>query len=174
MAAALCGILTLRLPDVEEVGGVAGAEQDHESGRLDRRRRRRALAPGGEVDRPAAELVNDLKRRGMLDDTLIVWGGEFGRTVYAQGGNKDDYGRDHHGRCFSMWMAGGGIKPGIVHGATDDFGYKAVENVITVQDFYATILHLLGLDHERLTFYYNGLERRLTDVDGAVVQDVLA
>jgi hypothetical protein len=128
-----------------------------------------------ETDQPSAALVTDLKQRGLLDDTLIIWGGEFGRTVYAQGGaSKDNYGRDHHGRCFSIWMAGGGIKAGVVHGSTDDFGYNVVEDPVHVHDLNATILHCLGIDHERLTFKFQGRHYRLTDVEGRVVKPLLA
>ncbi|MCL4742062.1 MAG: DUF1501 domain-containing protein [Phycisphaerales bacterium] len=127
------------------------------------------------VDQPAAALVKDLKQRGMLDDTLVVWGGEFGRTVYCQGPlSADNYGRDHHGRCFTVWMAGAGLKPGFSYGATDDFGYNIVENPVHIHDLNATILHLLGIDHERLTFKYQGRDFRLTDVHGHVVKDLLA
>jgi hypothetical protein len=128
-----------------------------------------------ETDQPSAALITDLKQRGLLDDTLVIWGGEFGRTVYAQGGaSKDNYGRDHHGRCFSIWMAGGGIKPGVVHGTTDDFGYNVVEDPVHVHDLNATILHCLGIDHERLTFKFQGRHYRLTDVEGRVVKPILA
>jgi hypothetical protein len=127
-----------------------------------------------DVDQPQAALIADLKQRGLLDDTLIIWGGEFGRTVYGQGGLKDDYGRDHHGRCFSVWLAGGGIKPGIVYGATDDYGYNITENPVHIHDLNATILHCLGIDHERLTFRQQGRDYRLTDVHGTVVRDLLA
>jgi hypothetical protein len=121
-----------------------------------------------EVDRPSAALILDLKRRGMLDDTLIVWGGEFGRTPMAQGD-----GRDHHMKGFSMWLAGGGIKGGITHGATDELGYAAVENVVPVHDLHATMLHLLGIDHLRLTYRFQGRDFRLTDVSGRVVREIL-
>ena len=127
-----------------------------------------------DVDRPQAALVADLKRRGLLDDTLVVWGGEFGRTVYGQGGVQDDYGRDHHGRCFSVWLAGGGIKPGVVHGETDDFGYNVTKDPVHVHDLNATILHCLGFDHETLTYRYQGRDFRLTDVHGSVVKAVLS
>ena len=127
-----------------------------------------------DIDQPQAALVADLKQRGLLDETLVVWGGEFGRTVYGQGGVKDDYGRDHHGRCFSMWMAGGGIKPGIVHGTTDDYGYNIVEKPVHIHDLNATLLHCLGIDHERLTFPFQGRDYRLTDVHGKVVPEILA
>ncbi len=123
----------------------------------------------GEVDRPTAALIKDLKQRDMLKDTLIIWGGEFGRTPMAQGN-----GRDHHIRGFSCFMAGGGIKGGITHGATDELGYEAVDNVFHVNDFHATMLHLLGVDHEKLTFKFQGRNFRLTDVAGHVVNDILA
>lgn len=122
----------------------------------------------GEVDRAAAGLVKDLKNRGMLDDTLVIYGGEFGRTPMAQGS-----GRDHHIKGFSMWFAGGGVKPGITYGATDEFGYNAAENIVTVHDLHATMLHLLGIDHLRLTYRFQGRDFRLTDVFGNVVRDIL-
>ena len=122
-----------------------------------------------EVDQGMTALLKDLKRRGLWEDTLVVWGGEFGRTPMAQG-----TGRDHHMKGFSMWLAGGGIKGGITHGATDEFGYNAVEKVVTVHDLHATMLHLLGVDHERLTIRFQGRDFRLTDVSGVVVKDVLA
>jgi hypothetical protein len=124
----------------------------------------------GEVDQGAAALLTDLKRRGLLDDTLVVWGGEFGRTPMSQAGN----GRDHHIKGFSMWLAGGGIKGGITHGATDELGYNAVVDVVHVHDLHATLLHLLGIDHKRLTYKFQGRDFRLTDVSGEVVQDILA
>jgi hypothetical protein len=128
----------------------------------------------GDVDQASAALLADLKQRGMLDETLVIWGGEFGRTVYAQGGlNLAAYGRDHHPRCFSIWMAGGGIKPGLTYGTTDDFGFNVVENPVPVHDLHATILHCLGIDHERLTYKFQGRYYRLTDVHGRVVQDLL-
>ena len=120
--------------------------------------------------RPSAALITDLKQRGMLDDTLVVWGGEFGRTPMAQGTQQGRTGRDHHIRGFTMWLAGGGIKRGITHGATDELGYNAVENIVHVHDLHATMLHLLGIDHERLTYRYQGRDFRLTDVAGKVVQ----
>ena len=123
-----------------------------------------------EIDQPLAALIKDLKRRGMLDDTLIVLGGEFGRTPMSQGGN----GRDHHIKGFTCWLAGGGIKGGLTHGATDEFGYNAVENIVPVHDLHATMLHLLGIDHERLTFKFQGRDFRLTDVHGHVVKEILA
>jgi hypothetical protein len=123
-----------------------------------------------DVDRPAYALITDLKQRGMLDETLVVWGGEFGRTNYSQGKlTKDDYGRDHHPRCFSIWLAGGGVRAGTSHGATDDYGYSVIENPVHVHDLQATILALLGVDHERLTFKYQGRRYRLTDVHGKLV-----
>ncbi len=126
------------------------------------------------VDRPSWALVNDLKQRGLLDDTLVVWSGEFGRTPMSQGGGKNP-GRDHHIKGFSMWLAGGGIKGGVSHGATDELGYNAVENVVSVHDFHATMLHLLGIDHERFTYRFQGLDMRLTGVEPArVVREILA
>jgi hypothetical protein len=128
-----------------------------------------------DVDRPSAALVADLKRLGLLDETLVIWGGEFGRTVYSQGAlTRDNYGRDHHGRCFSLWMAGGGIKGGLTYGATDDYCYNIVEDPVHIHDLNATILHCLGIDHTRLTFRFQGRDFRLTDVHGNVVNDVLA
>ena len=127
------------------------------------------------VDQPSAALVMDLKQRGLLDDTLVIWGGEFGRTNYSQGQlTKENYGRDHHPRCFSIWMAGGGVKPGISYGETDEFGYNIVKNPVHVHDFQATLMHLLGVDHERLTFKHQGRRFRLTDVHGELVKDILA
>ncbi|MBT4864426.1 MAG: DUF1501 domain-containing protein [Planctomycetaceae bacterium] len=127
-----------------------------------------------DVDQGSAALIKDLKHRGMLDDTLIVWGGEFGRTVYSQGTlTKTNYGRDHHPRCFSMWMAGGGVKGGQVYGETDDFSYNIVENPVHIHDLNATMLHTLGIDHERLTYRFQGRDFRLTDVHGNVVRDLL-
>ncbi len=127
-----------------------------------------------DVDRASYALVTDLKRRGLLDETLVLWGGEFGRTNYSQGKlTPDDYGRDHHPRCFTMWMAGGGVKPGITFGATDDLGYNVVANPVHVHDLQATVLHLLGIDHERLTTKFQGRNFRLTDVHGQVVRECL-
>ncbi|HEV3024497.1 MAG TPA: DUF1501 domain-containing protein [Pirellulales bacterium] len=123
-----------------------------------------------ETDQPMAALLTDLKERGLLDETLVVWGGEFGRTPTGQGGK----GRDHSPRGFSMWMAGGGIKGGLAYGATDDFGFAAVENKVHVHDLHATILHLMGLDHEHLTYFHNSRDMRLTDVEGKVVKELLA
>lgn len=128
-----------------------------------------------QTDQPSAALVQDLKARGMLDETLVVWGGEFGRTVYSQGNlTETDYGRDHHPRCFSMWMAGGGVKSGVSYGETDDFSYNIVENPVDVHDLHATILHCLGVDHTKLTFKFQGRHFRLTDVHGNVVKSLLA
>lgn len=126
-------------------------------------------------DQASAALVTDLKQRGLLEDTLVVWGGEFGRTAFSQGKlTKDNFGRDHHPRCFSIWLAGGGVKPGLVYGKTDDFGYNIAENGVHVHDLQATMLHLLGVDHERLTFKHQGRRYRLTDVHGHVVKGVMA
>lgn len=129
-----------------------------------------------DTDQPSAALVKDLKQRGMLDDTLVIWGGEFGRTPFLQGDIKDrrNWGRDHHPRCFSLWMAGGGIKPGLTYGETDDFGYNVAKDPVSAHDFQATLLHLLGLDHTRLTFRFQGRDYRLTDVEGEVVKPLLA
>ena len=128
-----------------------------------------------DIDQPSAALVNDLKQRGLLEDTLVIWGGEFGRSVYSQGQlSKDNYGRDHHGRCFTLWMAGGGVKPGYTHGETDDFCYNIARDPVHIHDFNATVLHLLGLDHTQLTYKFQGRHFRLTDVHGEVVKAVLA
>ncbi|HEX6813534.1 MAG TPA: DUF1501 domain-containing protein [Planctomycetota bacterium] len=127
------------------------------------------------VDRPIAALLVDLRRRGLLDDTLVLWGGEFGRTVYSQGGlSRDNYGRDHHPRCFTVWMAGGGVRPGFRYGETCDHGYNIVNNPVSVHDLHATMLHLLGFDHQRLVYRHQGRDFRLTDVFGHVVRDLLA
>ena len=128
-----------------------------------------------QTDQPSAALVMDLKRRGLLEDTLVIWGGEFGRTAYCQGPmTANDYGRDHHPRCFSIWMAGGGVKAGHVHGATDDFGYSVLDGGVSVHDLHATILRLMGVDHERLTYQYQGRHYRLTDIAGLVVPGIMA
>ena len=128
-----------------------------------------------ETDQASAALVSDLKQRGMLEDTLVIWGGEFGRTNYCQGKlTASDFGRDHHPRCFSLWMAGGGVKPGTVYGETDDYGYNVVKDPVHVHDFHATLLHLLGIDHEKLTYKFQGRRFRLTDVHGHVVKGILA
>ncbi len=126
-----------------------------------------------DVDQASAALVLDLKQRGLLDETLVIWGGEFGRTNYSQGLDAG-FGRDHHPRCFTIWMAGGGVKPGMVYGKTDEFGYNIEENPVHVHDFQATVMHLLGIDHERFTFQYSGRRFRLTDVSGKVVHEILA
>ncbi len=128
-----------------------------------------------DVDQPSAALITDLKQRGLLDETLVIWGGEFGRTNYCQGNmSVDNYGRDHHPRCFTVWMAGGGIKPGMVYGETDEFGYNIVKNPVHINDFHATILNQLGFDHERLIYRFQGRRYRLTDVSGHVVRDIIA
>lgn len=128
-----------------------------------------------DVDQASAALIMDLKQRGMLDDTLVIWGGEFGRTNYSQGAlTATNYGRDHHPRCFTMWMAGGGVKPGVTYGETDDFGYNIAKDPVHVHDFQATMLHLLGIDHEKLTYKYQGRRFRLTDVGGKIIHDILA
>jgi hypothetical protein len=127
-----------------------------------------------ETDQPAAALVRDLKQRGLLDDTLVVWGGEFGRTNYCQGKIAKNFGRDHHPRCFSIWLAGGGVKTGSVHGETCEFGYNIASGGVHIHDLHATLLHLLGIDHERLTYRFQGRRYRLTDVHGHMVQELLA
>lgn len=128
-----------------------------------------------DTDQASAALVKDLKQRGLLEDTLVIWAGEFGRTVYCQGELTDtNYGRDHHGRCFTLWMAGGGVKAGMSYGSSDDFGYNVAENPVHIHDLNATLMHLLGVDHERLTYRFQGRDFRLTDVAGNVVKDVLA
>ena len=127
-----------------------------------------------DTDQPSAALVNDLKERGLLDDTLVVWGGEFGRTVYSQGKlTADNYGRDHHPRCFSVWMAGAGVKAGIVYGATDDYSYNIVRDPVHIHDLNATTLHLMGVDHTKLTYRFAGRDYRLTDVHGHIVKGIL-
>ena len=126
-----------------------------------------------DVDQPSAALITDLKQRGLLDETLVIWGGEFGRTAYGQGLINENYGRDHHPRCFTIWMAGGGVKPGIVYGETDEFGYNIADKPVHVHDLQATILHLFGIDHERFVFPYQGRRFRLTDVSGQVVHDII-
>ncbi len=128
-----------------------------------------------DTDQPSAALVEDLQSRGLLDDTLVVWGGEFGRTVYSQGKlTSSDYGRDHHPACFSMWMAGAGVRSGMVYGETDDYSYNIVRDPVHIHDLNATVLHLLGIDHKRLTFRHQGRDFRLTDIHGEVIQAVLA
>lgn len=132
----------------------------------------RMMAKG--TDQPTAALVKDLKQRGLLDDTLVIWGGEFGRTSYSQGKiTQTSYGRDHHPRCFTMWMAGAGVKKGFSYGETDELGYNVVESPVHVHDFQATLLHLMGVDHEQLTYKHQGRRYRLTDVHGHVVHDIL-
>lgn len=127
-----------------------------------------------DVDQASAALVMDLKQRGMLEDTLVIWGGEFGRTNYSQGAlTATNYGRDHHPRCFTIWMAGGGVKPGTVYGETDEFGYNIIKNPVHVHDFQATLLHQLGIDHEKFTYKYQGRRFRLTDVSGHVIKDII-
>jgi hypothetical protein len=139
-------------------------------GNLPKDIKRQALS----TDQATAGLIQDLKQRGLLEDTLVVWGGEFGRTSFSQGRlTKDNYGRDHHPGCFTMWMAGAGVKKGMVYGETDEFSYNVVENKVHVHDFQATLLYLLGIDHEKLTFKHQGRRYRLTDVHGEVVRDIL-
>ncbi len=129
-----------------------------------------------DVDQACYALITDLKNRGLLDETLIIWGGEFGRTIYSQGGlSKTNYGRDHHPRCFTMWMAGGGAKGGAIHGETDEFSYNIIKDPVHIRDFHATVLHLLGIDHERFTYKYQGLDQKLTGVEPAkVIKALLA
>ena len=129
-----------------------------------------------DVDQPCYALIQDLKQRGLFDDTLVIWGGEFGRTIYSQGGlSRQNYGRDHHPRCFTWWMAGGGTKGGTIHGETDDFSYNIVKDPVPIRDFHATVLHLLGFDHERFTYKYQGLDQKLTGVEPCrVVNELLA
>jgi hypothetical protein len=128
-----------------------------------------------DTDQASAALILDLERRGLLKDTLVVWGGEFGRTVYCQGKlTSETYGRDHHPRCFTVWMAGGGIRPGVTYGATDDFSYNITEKPVSVHDLHATILHCLGIDHKKLTFKFQGRHYRLTDVHGSVVSELIS
>ena len=129
-----------------------------------------------DIDQACAGLIQDLKNRGLFEETLIIWGGEFGRTIYSQGGlSKENYGRDHHPRCFTMWMAGGGSKGGSVYGETDDFSYNIVKDPCDVHDFHATVLRLLGIDHERFTYKYQGLDQKLTGVEPAkVIKELIA
>jgi len=127
-----------------------------------------------DTDQPTAGLIQELRQRGLLDDTLVIWGGEFGRTVYSQGElTKTSFGRDHHPRCYSIWMAGGGVKPGMVFGETDDYSYNVVRDPVHIHDLNATILHCLGIEHERFTYRHQGRDYRLTDVHGNVVKAVL-
>ena len=136
---------------------------------------RRIQVQAKDVDQPQAALIQELKERGMLDETLVVWGGEFGRTIFCQGRLTDEtYGRDHHPRCFTIWMAGGGVKAGTTYGESDDFAFNIVKDPVHIHDLHATMLHLLGIDHTKLTFPYQGRNFRLTDVHGEVVQGVLA
>jgi arylsulfatase A-like enzyme len=129
----------------------------------------------GRIDQPVAALIKDLRQRGMLDDTLILFTSEFGRTPFTQSGsNQVGTGRDHNQVGFTAWMAGAGLKPGVKYGATDEVGYKAVEKPVPWHDFHATVLHLLGIDHERLSYYHNGLNRRLTNVHGELLKEILA
>jgi len=129
-----------------------------------------------DIDQPTHALIEDLKQRGLFESTLIIWGGEFGRTIYSQGGlTHENYGRDHHPRCFTMWMAGGGVKGGTIYGETDDFSYNVVQDPVHVRDFHATVLRLLGIDHERFTYRAQGLDFKLTGVEPArVVKEVIA
>jgi hypothetical protein len=127
------------------------------------------------VDQASAGLIRDLKQRGLLDDTLVIWGGEFGRTVYCQGKlTANDYGRDHHGRCFTMWLAGGGVRPGVTYGASDDYGYNVAKDPVSIHDLNATIMNRLGIDHTRLTYKYQGRNFRLTDVQGEAVKGIVS
>src|SRR3712207_1814253 len=129
-----------------------------------------------DIDQASYALIQDLKARGLLESTLVVWGGEFGRTIYSQGGlSKENYGRDHHPRCFTMWMAGGGSRPGMIYGETDDFSYNIVKDPVHIHDFHATVLQLLGFDHRRFTYKYQGLDQRLTGVEPArVIKELIA
>jgi uncharacterized protein (DUF1501 family) len=128
-----------------------------------------------DVDRSSAALITDLKQRGLLDETLVIWGGEFGRTNYCQGTyTVDNYGRDHHPRAYSIFMAGGGVKPGIVYGETDEFGYNVVKDPVHIHDFHATVQHLMGLNHEQMTYKHLGRRYRLTDIAGNVLPGLLA
>ena len=152
-------------------GGALGSPRINWDGHEDMRRNHSNQAI--HLDQPCAALLTDLKQRGLLDETLVVWSSEFGRTPFTQTGGAN-LGRDHHPDVFTTWMAGAGLKPGISYGASDEVGFQPAENPVTVYDFHATILHLLGIDHERLTYYHNGLARRLTDVHGHVIQEILA
>ena len=143
-----------------------GADRWDQHGGLKKGHQNNALA----VDQPIAALLTDLKSTGLLDETLVIWSGEFGRTPFAQGGN----GRDHNPFGFSLWMAGGGVKKGFVHGETDEWGYKAVKHPLEIHDLHATVLHLLGMDHKRLTFRFGGRDMRLTDVHGELIHEILS
>jgi hypothetical protein len=145
---------------------ISGNDRWDQHQNLEQSHKSNALA----VDQPIAGLLTDLKRRGMLDTTLVIWGAEFGRTPFAQGSN----GRDHNPYGYTMWLAGGGIKPGMIYGATDEYGYKAVDKPVEVHDLHATMLHLMGIDHTRLTVPFGGREMRLTDVHGHVLHDLIA
>ncbi|PAW89390.1 MAG: sulfatase, partial [Pedosphaera sp. Tous-C6FEB] len=142
---------------------------DHHNDLADRLR-----AKAGEIDGPAAALLTDLKQRGMLDSTLVIWGGEFGRKPTRDKNGNDDPGRDHNNRAFAHWLAGGGVKGGVAYGATDEFGARAVENKVHIHDYHATLLALMGFDHEKLTYRYNGRDFRLTDNFGHVVKGIIA
>ncbi|HVJ67426.1 MAG TPA: DUF1501 domain-containing protein [Caulifigura sp.] len=156
-------------------GGVRFVQLFHRGWDQHRRLPREITKQSQLTDQPSAALVQDLKQRGLLDDTIVIWGGEFGRTVYCQGAlSPGDYGRDHHPRCFTVWMAGGGFRPGMSYGRTDDFSYNTEEGPVHVHDFHATLLHLLGIDHKRLTYRFQGRDFRLTDVQGNVVDQLLA
>lgn len=128
-----------------------------------------------DTDQASAALIEDLDQRGLLDETLVVWGGEFGRTVYCQGTMTDEsYGRDHHPRCFTIWLAGGGVRPGVTYGETDDFCYNVIDKPVHVHDLHATLLHQLGVDHTKLTYSYQGRQFRLTDVGGEIIRDLVS
>ena len=129
-----------------------------------------------DIDQACAGLIQDLKNRGLFDETLIIWGGEFGRTIYSQGGlTMGNYGRDHHPRCFTMWMAGGGSKGGTIYGETDDFSYNIVKDPCSAHDLHATVLRLMGIDHERFTYKYQGLDQKLTGVEASkVIKELIA
>ena len=133
----------------------------------------RLSASAREIDQPAAALLADLAQRGMLEDTLVIWGGEFGRTVTRDRNGNDDPGRDHNNRAFSLWLAGGGVKGGTVYGATDEFGARAIQDKVHIHDLHATLLHLIGIHHDKLTYRYNGRDFRLTDNFGQVVKGIL-
>jgi hypothetical protein len=154
-------------------GGSFGSPRINWDGHEDMRRNHGREA--GRIDQPVAALIKDLRQRGMLDDTLVLFTSEFGRTPFTQSGaDQVGTGRDHNHVGFSSWMAGGGLKPGITYGATDDVGYKSVEKPVPWHDFHATVLHLLGIDHEKLSYYHNGIQRRLTNVHGELLKDILA
>jgi arylsulfatase A-like enzyme len=136
----------------------------------------RAIVPQCKAtDQASAALITDLKRRGLLDDTIVIWGGEFGRTVYSQGKlTADNYGRDHHPKSFTTWVAGGGFKPGVSYGKTDDYGYNIERDPVHIHDFHATLLHLLGIHHEKLIYQYQGRKYRLTDVSGKLIDGIIS